>query len=75
LRSRSPRRPAATKDGGLNGRDGTAVADFFASNFVHMREAWSQFAVVKVDGLVASVIAYSRAARAPAKRTLAFAFA
>jgi hypothetical protein len=40
-----------------------------------MREAWSQFAVVKVDGLVASVIAYSRAARAPAKRTLAFAFA
>ena len=29
----------------------------------------------KIDGLVASVIAYSRAARAPAKRTVAFAWA
>jgi phage terminase large subunit-like protein len=29
----------------------------------------------KIDGLVASVIAYSRAARAPAKRTVAYAWA
>jgi hypothetical protein len=29
----------------------------------------------KIDGLVASVIAYSRAARAPAKRQVSFAFA
>jgi phage terminase large subunit-like protein len=29
----------------------------------------------KIDGLVASVIAYSCAARAPAKRTIAFAWA
>jgi hypothetical protein len=31
--------------------------------------------VRKIDGLVASVIAYSRAARAPAKRQLAYACA